>query len=389
MDLSTTYMGLDLPGPLVASASPLNARLDNLLELQAMGAGAVVLPSVFEEQIERDAAILEALIDHGGESYGEALSYFPPQTAQSFDTERQFDLLEQAARRLDIPVIASLNGITDSGWIDYAQRFQDAGASAIELNIFLIPSDPTVTGEAVEARYVDVTAAVAASVDVPVAVKIGPYFSSPGHLAGRLVAAGARGLVLFNRFFQPDIDPDTLSVEPSLALSNGFEMRLPLLWIGVLAGRLDASLGAHVVLARAVAGPTSAPSRALCAGRARRAGPASRERGQEEEMPADQRRDRVAGQAEHRRRPAGRPSAVCRAASRSCRSAAPARRRRRPRDEVVIAHRGAADGHDQVGARPAPEARRESARRVARDRQQPRLAPRLDQRRRGRRRWRR
>ncbi|MBL4556846.1 MAG: dihydroorotate dehydrogenase-like protein [Rhodobacteraceae bacterium] len=244
MDLSTTYMGLDLPGPLVASASPLNARLENLLELQAMGAGAVVLPSVFEEQIERDAAILEALIDHGGESYGEALSYFPPQTAQSFDTERQFDLLEQAARRLDIPVIASLNGITDSGWIDYAQRFQDAGASAIELNIFLIPSDPTVTGEAVEARYVDVTAAVASSVDIPVAVKIGPYFSSPGHLAGRLVAAGARGLVLFNRFFQPDIDPDTLSVEPSLALSNGFEMRLPLLWIGVLAGRLDASLAA-------------------------------------------------------------------------------------------------------------------------------------------------
>jgi dihydroorotate dehydrogenase (fumarate) len=244
MDLSTTYMGLDLPGPLVASASPLNARLENLLELQAMGAGAVVLPSVFEEQIERDAAILEALIDHGGESYGEALSYFPPQTAQSFDTERQFDLLEQAARRLDIPVIASLNGITDSGWIDYAQRFQDAGASAIELNIFLIPSDPTVTGEAVEARYVDVTAAVASSVDIPVAVKIGPYFSSPGHLAGRLVAAGARGLVLFNRFFQPDIDPDTLSVEPSLALSNGFEMRLPLLWIGVLAGRLAASLAA-------------------------------------------------------------------------------------------------------------------------------------------------
>jgi dihydroorotate dehydrogenase (fumarate) len=244
MDLSTTYMGLDLPGPLVASASPLNARLENLLELQAMGGGCRRSALGLRGTDRTRRGDPRGADRPWRRSYGEALSYFPPQTAQSFDTERQFDLLEQAARRLDIPVIASLNGITDSGWIDYAQRFQDAGASAIELNIFLIPSDPTVTGEAVEARYVDVTAAVASSVDIPVAVKIGPYFSSPGHLAGRLVAAGARGLVLFNRFFQPDIDPDTLSVEPSLALSNGFEMRLPLLWIGVLAGRLDASLAA-------------------------------------------------------------------------------------------------------------------------------------------------
>jgi len=206
MNLTTRYLGLDLPSPIVASASPLNARLDNLKALQDCGAGAVVLPSVFEEQIAREQEILDALIDRGAESFGEALNYFPTQTTQGFDTSRQLDLIERAARTLDIPVIASLNGVTDSGWVDYARDFQNAGARAIELNIFLIPSDPSVSGAEIERRYLDIVSAVTDVVEIPVAVKVAPYFSSPGHMAGALIEAGARGLVLFNRFYQPGVD---------------------------------------------------------------------------------------------------------------------------------------------------------------------------------------
>jgi dihydroorotate dehydrogenase (fumarate) len=244
MDLTTSYLGLELKSPVLASASPLNRHLDNLRRLQDCGAGAVVLPSVFEEQIEREQEIIDALIDHGAESFGEALSYFPAQTAYAFDTSDHLTLIEQAAQTLDIPVIASLNGVTDSGWTDYARDIEAAGAAAIELNIFFVPSDPTVSGRDVEARYCEVVRAVTSAVNIPVAVKIGPYFSSPGHMAGELVGAGAKGLVLFNRFYEPDIDPATLTAQPSLELSNAYEMRLPLLWIGVLAGQTKASLAA-------------------------------------------------------------------------------------------------------------------------------------------------
>ncbi len=244
MDLTTRYLGLELKSPVVASAGPLNRHLDNLLRLEAFGAGAVVLPSVFEEQIEREQEIIDALVDQGAESFGEALSYFPAQTAYALDTSDHLALVEQAARALNIPLIASLNGTTDSGWVDYARDMQDAGAAAIELNIFFVPSDPAQSGRDVEARYLDVVRAVTSTVQIPVSVKIGPYFSSPGHMAGELVAAGAEGLVLFNRFYEPDIDPATLTVRPGLELSSAFEMRLPLLWIGVLAGRTKASLAA-------------------------------------------------------------------------------------------------------------------------------------------------
>ena len=243
MDLSTTYLGLALRSPLVASASPLNRDVDNLRKLQDFGAGAVVLPSVFEEQINREHELLDALIDHGSDSFGEALSYFPAQTF-ALDTANHLVLVERAAAALDIPVIASLNGVTESGWIDYARDLESAGAVAIELNIFLVPSDPAISGADIETRYVEIVEAVAGSVKVPVAVKIGPYFSAPGHMAGRLVEAGARGLVLFNRFYEPDIDPTTLTIQTSLDLSHSNEMRLPLLWIGVLAGRTRASLAA-------------------------------------------------------------------------------------------------------------------------------------------------
>lgn len=244
MDLTTGYLGLTLPSPLVASASPLNAKLDNLVALEAHGAGAVVLPSVFEEQIVRDQEILDLLIDRGGESYGEALSYFPSQAAQGFDTARQLDLVEQAAKTLSIPVVASLNGKTDSGWVEYAREFEARGAAAVELNVFLIPSDIAVSGTEVEKRYCGIVRAVANAVDIPVSVKIGPYFSAPGQMAAKLVEAGAQGLVLFNRFYQPDIDLGTLTLSPSLDLSAPWEMRLPLLWIGILAGRIPAALAA-------------------------------------------------------------------------------------------------------------------------------------------------
>jgi len=244
MDLTTSYLGLDLKSPVVASASPLNRHLDNLKHLQDCGAGAVVLPSVFEEQIEREQELIDALIDHGAESFGEALSYFPAQTSYAFDTSNHLALIEESARALTVPVIASLNGVTGSGWVDYARDIEEAGAAAIELNIFFVPSDPSMSGRDVEARYVDVVRAVSSTVKIPVAVKIGPYFSSPGYMAGELAGAGAKGLVLFNRFYEPDIDPATLTVQPSLELSNPYEMRLPLLWIGVLSGQTDASLAA-------------------------------------------------------------------------------------------------------------------------------------------------
>lgn len=244
VNLATGYLGLTLPSPVVASAGPLNRDLDNLRRLQEGGAGAVVLPSVFEEQIEREQHLLQDLIECGTESYGEALSYFPAQAAFHLDTAEHLQLTERAARALEIPVIASLNGTSPAGWVDYARDLEDAGAAAIELNIYLVPSDPAVSGAEIEARYEGIVAAVASAVRIPVAVKIGPYFSSPGHMAGRLVAAGARGLVLFNRFYQPDIDPVTMKLTPGLELSRGYELRLPLLWIGVLAGRANASLAA-------------------------------------------------------------------------------------------------------------------------------------------------
>ncbi|MEP3438737.1 MAG: dihydroorotate dehydrogenase-like protein [Hoeflea sp.] len=251
MDLTTTYLGLTLTSPLVASAGPLNSKLDNLKLLEGHGAGAVVLPSVFEEQIVREQALIEDLVDSGADSFGEALSYFPAQTSYAFDTSRHLCLIENAATALEIPVIASLNGVTDSGWVDYAHDMESAGAQALELNIYFIPSDPTVDGGDVERRYLDIVHAVASAVKIPVAVKIGPYFSSPGNMAVKLVEAGASGLVLFNRFYQPDIDPMRLSVETSLDLSHAYEMRLPVLWIGVLAGRIDASLAATTGVERA------------------------------------------------------------------------------------------------------------------------------------------
>ena len=244
MDLSTRYLGLTLRSPLVASASPLNANVDNLRRLEDHGAGAVVLPSIFEEQIAHEQDLLDALMTSGIDSFGEALSYFPSQASYAFDIGQHLELIERATAAVDIPVIASLNGITDHGWVEHARAVERAGARAIELNIYFIPSDLALSGGEVEERYLSVLRAVKASVRIPVAVKIGPHFSAPGHMALRLEAAGADGLVLFNRFYEPDIDLARLTMAPTLELSQPYEKRLPLLWIGILYGRAKASLAA-------------------------------------------------------------------------------------------------------------------------------------------------
>ncbi len=244
MDLSTRYLGLELRNPLVAGAGPLNADLDNIRRLEDFGAGAVVLPSIFEEQIEREQQLIEDLVSIGTDSFPEALTYFPAQSAYGVDPGGYIDLVRRAAEAVDIPVIGSLNGVTDHGWVDYARQIEAAGASAVELNVYFIPSDLDLSGDAVEQRYLDILNAVKAAVRIPVSVKIGPYFSAIGNMAQRLDQAGADGLVLFNRFYQPDIDLAQLTLISGLDLSQPTEMRLPLLWLGVLAGRVKASLAA-------------------------------------------------------------------------------------------------------------------------------------------------
>ncbi len=244
MDLTTRYLGLTLKNPLVAGAGPVNAVLDNIRQLEDLGAGAVVLPSIFEEQVAHEEQVIEQLIATGIDSYGEALTYFPAQAAYAVDPSGYLDLLRRAVAAVDMPVIASLNGVTDHGWVGYARQLQDAGASAIELNVYFIPSDLDLSGHAVEQRYLDVLKAVKKAVTVPVAVKIGPYFSAVGHMAQQLAHGGADGLVLFNRLYQPDIDLARLAFVSDLELSTRYEIRLPLLWISLLSGRIKASLAA-------------------------------------------------------------------------------------------------------------------------------------------------
>jgi len=243
-DLATRYLGLELRHPLVASASPLSNSADGVRRLADGGASAVVLYSLFEEQLreaaERDAAAAEA----GTDSFAESLSYFPAAAGADGGPRRYLSLLERAAAAVDIPVIASLNGSTTGGWTDYASALQDAGAAAIELNIYHLPGGPVVTGRDVEQRHVEILTTVKAVVSVPVAVKLSPYFSSTGEMARRLDQAGADGLVLFNRFLQPDIDPETLTVTVRPGLSTQAEGRLPRAWIALLAGRVRASLAA-------------------------------------------------------------------------------------------------------------------------------------------------
>jgi dihydroorotate dehydrogenase (fumarate) len=244
MELATDYMGLKLRNPLVASASPLSHTVDGVRRLADAGVGAIVLHSLFEEQLREEAELNGRLADAGSESYAESLSYFPSAADEDNGPRRHLSLVHRAAAEVDIPVIGSLNGVTPEGWTDYARAMQDEGAAAIELNIYYLPGDPRIPGREVEQRYVDVLEHVKDVVTVPVAVKLGPYFSSPGEMALRLDEAGADALVLFNRFLQPDIDPETLSVVPSVALSSPLDALLPRTWIGLLRGRVRAGLAA-------------------------------------------------------------------------------------------------------------------------------------------------
>ncbi|MCE9616709.1 MAG: dihydroorotate dehydrogenase-like protein [Lentisphaerae bacterium] len=244
MNLTTTYMGLKLKNPLVASASPLSHSVDGIRRLADAGASAVVMFSLFEEQLRQDAAEMDHFLSAGTESFAEALSYFPTVDDYAVGPSEYLDILHKASQQAGIPVIGSLNGVSREGWVDYAKRMQDAGASGIELNVYYIPSDPRTTGADVEQRHLDVLTAVKEAVTLPVAIKLSPFFSSMSHMAQRLDKAGADALVLFNRFYQPDFDLDSMQVMPNLNLSTPHEIRLPLLWIAVLKGQIKASLGA-------------------------------------------------------------------------------------------------------------------------------------------------
>ncbi|HAL57471.1 MAG TPA: dihydroorotate dehydrogenase-like protein [Bacteroidetes bacterium] len=244
MDLSTRYLGLTLKNPIVPSAGPLSHSLDSMKRLEDAGAAAVVMYSLFEEQIEHEAAALEHYIERTSEVHAEAASYFPEPAEYNLGPDQYLELLGQARRSLEIPVIASLNGVSSGGWMSYARRMEEAGAHAIELNVYFIPTDPKLTSQEVEDHVVNLLHEVKNEVKVPVAMKLSPFFSSFAHVATRLDRAGANGLVLFNRFYQPDLDLDELEVKPGVVLSTSDAIRLPLRWIAILHGKVKASLAA-------------------------------------------------------------------------------------------------------------------------------------------------
>jgi dihydroorotate dehydrogenase (fumarate) len=241
-DLSTTYLGLRLRSPLVASSGPLTAKIDSLRALEQAGVAAVVLPSLFEEQVEHEERQADRLDDLGTDSNPEATGYFPDLGDYESLADRYLRHVEEAKKALKIPVIASLNGVTPGGWVRYARLLELAGADAVELNLYGVAADMDVTGSKIEDEQVELITLVKASLSIPLAIKIGPYYSALGHLATRMADAGADGLVLFNRFYQPDIDPQTRKVTPALVLSSSAELRLPLRWAAILSGRVEASL---------------------------------------------------------------------------------------------------------------------------------------------------
>ncbi|HEX6805569.1 MAG TPA: dihydroorotate dehydrogenase-like protein [Terriglobales bacterium] len=244
IDLSTKYLGLKLDSPLVASASPLSQDLDGVRRLEDAGASAVVLYSLFEEQLRHEAMELEYHLSAGTESFAESLTYLPMRGEFRTGPEGYLEHIRRCSDAVHVPIIASLNGATLGGWTKYAKEIEDAGADAIECNIYSIPTDLDVTGAEVEQAYIEILRAVKSAVDIPVAVKLSPFFSNMAHMAKRLEAAGANGLVMFNRFYQPDIDLEELEIRPNVLLSTPQALRLPLTWIGILHGRIRLSLGA-------------------------------------------------------------------------------------------------------------------------------------------------
>lgn len=245
MDLRTTYLGLELKSPIVPSASPLSYTVDQVRRMEDAGASAVVLYSLFEEQINHQVDQVDHFLTTYNESFAEALSYFPePFAFNNLYAEEYLEHIRSLKQAVDIPIIGSLNGVSEGGWMGYAEKMEEAGADAIELNIYYLAADPAVTGRKVEEMYLNDIRRVKQRLRIPVSVKTGPYFSSFANMAVQMDHAGADGLVLFNRFYQPDIDLETLEVSPSLKLSNTYEKRLPMRWIAILYGQVKASLAA-------------------------------------------------------------------------------------------------------------------------------------------------
>jgi len=244
MDLSTTYLGLNLKNPIVPSASPLSHTLDSMKRLEDAGAAAVVMYSLFEEQISHEAAELDHYMQYGTESFAEATSYFPEADEYNLGPEEYINHIHEAKEALGIPVIGSLNGVSTGGWISYAKKIEEAGADALELNVYHIPTNPQQSAGDVEQLYIDVLKAVKNSVKIPVAMKLSPFFSNMASMANKLDAAGVDSLVLFNRFYQPDFDLAELEVTPNVILSTPQALRLPLRWIAILHGRIKANLAA-------------------------------------------------------------------------------------------------------------------------------------------------
>ncbi len=238
MTLTTNYLGLVLKNPIVVSSSPLSHNVDSIRRLEDAGAAGVVMYSLFEEQIALNSYSVDYFLSSGSNSYAESLSYFPEMRDYNVGPDEYMNLIRSAKEAVDIPIIGSLNGVSPGGWIDYAALIEDAGADAIELNIYYIPANLDTAGTEIEKTYLDTLASVKQRVSIPVAMKLSPYFSSTANMAKRLTEAGANGLVLFNRFYQPDFDLETLEVVPRLVLSNSSELRLPLRWVAILYGRL-------------------------------------------------------------------------------------------------------------------------------------------------------
>jgi dihydroorotate dehydrogenase (fumarate) len=244
MDLTTTYLGKELKNPIVAAASPLSRHIDNIRRLEDAGASAVVLFSLFEEEILHETRELDHYLTYGTESYAEALSYLPAVSEFYLGPEEYLEHIRQAKAAVDIPIIGSLNGVSSGGWINYARKIESAGADAIELNLYYIPTDPALSSDDVERLYLNALKMVKMSVNIPVALKLSPFFSALANMAKQFDAAGADALVLFNRFYQPDIDLENLEVVPNVILSTPQAMRLPLRWIAILFGRINADLAA-------------------------------------------------------------------------------------------------------------------------------------------------
>ncbi|MGB6220691.1 dihydroorotate dehydrogenase-like protein [Haloferula sp.] len=242
MNLTTNYLGLDLECPLVLSASPVTRKISNICRLQEAGFGAIVMHSIFEEEINEEGRMLDEILSEGTDSFGEATSYIPEYMVAPASVDHYLNHLEAAVAATELPVIASLNGSTKGGWIEYANKIEQTGVKALELNLYHVPADPDIDGATIERNYLELVRSVCETTSLPVAVKISPFLSAPANFCRELSVAGAKGVVLFNRFYQPDIDLEKLEVTPNLKFSHSEELRLPMRWTALLSGRIPADI---------------------------------------------------------------------------------------------------------------------------------------------------